>query len=170
MSMFIVGLIQLNISTSDERINRYSKLLSQLALDYDYSLKVGYFHNPYYRNIFERLYKDYKVNFENSIEFELADSPVSGSFDNSLIYFQDECQQQRIYCNGLPYNSKFFKFLIQLWKMEFITEMIFVFSYGLYDYDELNHTEASMDEMLKDIWTYYCNGTIDQYSCYIIRK
>lgn len=170
LSFFIIGLFELDADTTSTQAADYSKQLAKLSLSYNYAMEMGYFHNPTFRNVLDPLCEVYQKNPSKTIEFVIEDSPISGSFHEGFGEFLKENITPSKDLQKVPYDSKLFKFLTEIWSQTFLTRAIFIFSYGLYDYDYLEHKEVSFDGMIQDVWSHYVNFKKDQNTCYVLNK
>jgi len=166
MSFFVIGLLEFDKDVGYGNLNNKTRELACLALDHSYSLQLGYFHNEYYREFLTKATNKYNISNQKSLEFELADSPYSGSFDEGIYKLQKQLQGDG---NNI-YTTSLYQFFSELWNKDNIKVAVMIFSYGLYDYNLLKHKTATLNQMFEDMSKYYLKGTEDQNSCYFLKK
>lgn len=168
MSYFIIGLLEMNEETRSQQAANYAKDIVGLALSFGYSMQFAHqFQDRFYRYVLDPVRELYKKDLVKTIEFQLSDSPLTGTIDYGLTNFFQEIS---VHQHATVTQITLFKFLSSLWEKQYIKSAVFIFSYGLNSFKSLSCKEISFNEMFYDISHEYMEGTGDLNSCYFLNK
>lgn len=168
MSYFIIGTLELAVETRSQQAYNYAKDIVRLALSFDYSIQFSHhFEDRFYRYILDPVRELYERDSSKTIEFQISDSPLTGSSDYifNLFYKQISTDQTPI-----ESQTTLLKFMRDLWENQYINRAVFIFSYGLNSFKTLVRKEVMFDEMLSYLTESYLEGIRDLNECFILQK
>jgi len=166
MSYFIIGFLEMNVETRTMQAANYATEIVKVALTYDYSVRFAHeFEDHFYRHVLDPLRELYGNNSSNIIEIQISDSPLTGTIDYGLTEFYKQIAIQKI-----TSETKLYKFLTELWMMDFINKGVLILSYGLNSFKSLSCKVVSFDSMFYDIMQSFLEGNGELNSCYILEK
>jgi len=147
MSYFILGLLEMEDEIRSKKAADNSKIIVKQALSFGYSIQfANRFEDKFYRYVLDPVHELYDRKPIRTIEFQLSDSPLTGTIDSGFLDFYQESYQKENFTK-----TPLYKFLNQLWGNSFIKNAVFIFSYGLNSFQTLKQQEVSFKDIFTDL-------------------